>query len=336
MEFHQSKHFSAPMIEIENVLPDIGKNAIIGSLYKGLTDRPKRISSMFFYDATGSQLFKEIAQLPEYYPTRTEIKLLHRVFGRMGAAIQDMDIVEIGSGDCSKISILLDAIPKEHLKSVRYLPVDVSRPVIEESAAILVKKYPGLHVYGFVADFINQLHVIPKVRKRLLCFLGSTLGNLTPEQARDFFAKIGNMMQPDDIFLLGADRVKPVPILEKAYNDSQNVTARFNLNILNVVNNLTGANFGPDRFKHVAFYNTAFSRIEMHLEALEDMVVSSPRFPRDIRLVRGERIHTENSHKFTTEMLENLSLESGLHIKSSLSDEKHWFSLVQFNKVPSC
>jgi len=332
MDFHQKHTFSAPMITIENTLPAIGKETIIKSIYTGLTSIPKQISSIFFYNAVGSRLFEEITQLPEYYLTRTEIILLKKIFGQMGSILTDVDIVEIGSGGCSKISILLDAIPEYHRETIRYIPVDVSLPAIKESADFLVKQYPGLYIHGFVADFLKQLHVIPKGKKRLICFLGSTLGNLTRDQSKQFFSNIGDIIQPDDIFLLGIDMVKSKQILENAYNDNQGVTVAFNRNILNVINNLTGSDFKPEIFKHIVFYNEAFSRIEMHLEAMNYMLISSTQFPQDISICKGEMIHTENSQKFTKDMITDLTETSGLKIKSMISDKNNWFSLIQLIK----
>jgi len=332
MDFKQTKPYSAPMIIVENTLPNIGKDTIIQSIYNGLTSTPKYISSMYFYDAIGSKLFEQITKLPEYYLTRTEMKLLKKIFGQIGETLHNTDIVEIGSGDCSKISILLDAIPEYLRETIRYIPIDVSRPAIKESADMLVKRYPGLRIHGFVANFLKQLHIIPQGKKRFICFLGSTLGNLTRIQSRRFLTGIGNIMEPDDILLLGVDMVKSKGILENAYNDSQDVTAAFNRNILNVVNNLAGSDFDPAMFKHIAYYNETFSRIEMHLQAVTEMVISSPQFPQEIILHQGEMVHTENSHKFTLDIINKLAEASGLKIKKLISDENEWFSLIMLNK----
>ncbi len=318
---------------VESCLPSIGGDTIARTILSGLSASPPRISSMFFYDAAGSKLFEEITRLPEYYPARTEKMLLAQAADSLGRELRDIDIVEIGSGDCSKISIILNAIPARNLTEIKYVPVDISQSAIEESAATLVSRFPGLRIHGVVADFLTQLDRIPKGHKRLFCFLGGTLGNLDHADARLFFDILRSCMQPHDLLLLGVDMVKPADILEAAYNDSSGVTAAFNRNILNVVNKLTGCNFDPLAFEHIAFFNGAFSRIEMHLRALRDMVISSARHSHKSALTKGEMIHTENSYKFTRESLEELLLPAGLRITRTMTDDNGWFSLFSIRKA---
>jgi L-histidine N-alpha-methyltransferase len=318
---------------VDNFLRKLGRDAVVQSIADGLTARRKHISSLYFYDEVGSKLFEEITRLREYYVARTEKKLLGQAALHLGKQLKDIDIVELGSGDCSKISILLAAVPAHFLPSVRYIPVDVSESVVEESVAILMTTFPGMSIHGVVADFMKQLDLIPKGERRLLCFLGSTIGNLTQQDAFDFFRLLGQAMQPGDRLLLGADMVKQKDVLELAYNDSEGVTAAFNLNILNVVNRIANTNFRPETFKHVAFYNDQLSRIEMHLEAMEDVTIYIPSVKDNISLKRGERIHTENSHKFTQARIGELASAAGLEIQRLFSDEKKWFSLVQLIKA---
>ena len=332
MSVKEATLYTDTLIKIDNFLPEIDNKAVIDSIYSDLTSTPKSISSIYFYDVIGSKLFEEITRLPEYYLTRTERVLLNKISMDIGEKLRDVDIVEFGSGDCSKISILLDAIPEYQMESIHYIPVDVSEPVIEESAGILVNKFPGLSIHGVVVDFLKQLPLISNGNKRLFCFLGSTLGNLTQRESLRFFSNLGEIMKPGDMFLLGVDMVKPKDILERAYNDSQNVTAEFNRNILNVINNLTGANFNTNTFKHVAFFNEQDSRIEMHLQAKYDMEITSPKFPQNIIIEKDEMIHTENSHKYTLEALQNLAKASGLMIENTISDNNNWFSLHQLYK----
>jgi L-histidine N-alpha-methyltransferase len=313
---------------VDNFLKKIGSDAVVNNITKGLTSHEKYISCIYFYDAVGSKLFQQITRLPEYYPSRIEKKLLSEAAFYVRNQIKDIDIVELGSGDCSKISILLEAVPSHLLQSVRYIPVDVSQSVVEESAAILVSAFPGMSIHGVVADFVKQLDLIPRGLKRFFCFLGSTIGNLSRKDAIEFFRILGRTMHTGDMLLLGADMVKPTDILENAYNDSQGVTAKFNLNILNVVNHLAHTDFCPDKFEHIAFYNQAFSRIEMHLKAKADMKVESPLIKEKIIIKKGETIHTENSHKFTHEYIEKFVQAAGLEIQHVFSDEARWFSLV--------
>jgi L-histidine N-alpha-methyltransferase len=318
---------------VDNFLLKLGRDAVVQSIAAGLTARKKHISCIYFYDTVGSKLFERITRLPEYYLARTEKSLLSEAALRISRELRNVDIVELGSGDCSKISILLEAVPSRVLPSVRYIPVDVSQSVIEESVAILVSTFPGMSIHGVVADFMKQLDLIPKGLKRFFCFLGSTVGNISEGDAIGFFRVLGGAMRAGDMLLLGADMVKSKGVLEKAYNDSEGVTAQFNRNILNVVNDIASTNFHPEAFEHVAFYNEEQSRIEMHLKAKEDQEVSSPFFAERITITKGESIHTENSHKFTHEYIEDFARAAGLEIQHIFSDRKKWFSLVLLAKT---
>jgi L-histidine N-alpha-methyltransferase len=319
-------------VTVDNFLLKIGTDAVIQNIAEGLTCREKYISCIYFYDAAGSKLFEKITRLPEYYLSRTEKSLLSQAAFHICNKLKDIDIVELGSGDCSKISILLEAIPSRFLRSVRYIPVDVSQSVVEESAAILVSTFPGMSIHGVVADFMKQLDLIPKGLTRFFCFLGSTIGNLSKRDTIEFFHNLGKAMRTGDMLLLGADMVKSIDVLERAYNDSAGVTAEFNLNILNVVNDIANTNFNPEAFEHVAFYNEEFSRIEMHLKAKKDLEVASPFIEGKIIIRKGETIHTENSHKFTPERIKDLASTAGLEIQHIFTDEKKWFSLILMAK----
>ncbi len=304
----------------------------IAKILEGLTSERKSISSKYFYDEIGSKLFEEITRLPEYYLTRTEKSILEDASFQIANELRNIDIIELGSGDSSKISIFLDHVPAENMESVCYLPVDVNQSVIENSAKLLAIKYPGLKIHGVVADFETQLDLIPAEAKRLICFFGSTIGNLSRIEALKFFSGLGKAMHPGDMVLLGVDMVKDGGVLDKAYNDSKNVTAAFNRNILNTVNKIAGTNFDPDLFSHVAFYDDESSCIEMHLRAKRDMEVSCRYLNDPIVIKEGETIHTENSHKFTGKHIDDLACAARLNIKHIFADEKKWFSLVQFLK----
>lgn len=319
-------------VTVDNFLLKLGRDTVVENIAEGLTCSKKNISCIYFYDAVGSKLFEKITQLPEYYPARTEKSLLVDAASYICDKLKDIDIVELGSGDCSKISILLEAIPSHHLQSLRYIPVDVSESVVQESSAILVSTFPEMSIHGVVADFMKQLDLIPRGSKRFFCFLGSTIGNLSKEDAIAFLQNLSEAMQPGDTLLLGADMVKSKDVLEKAYNDSAGVTAEFNLNILNVVNNIAKTNFRPELFEHVAFYNEELSRIEMHLKAKEDMEIESPIINETISIRKGETIHTENSHKFTYTHIDNFASAAGLEIQHIFSDENNWFSLILLTK----
>ena len=287
---------------------------------------------MYFYDEKGSKLFEKITELPEYYLTRTEMPLIKKAATYLKDSITDVNIIEFGSGDCTKISILLDEIPEEKRQTVCYIPFDVSDSAVKESCDILVQKYDGIRIHGIVADFMNQLDVIANKTNKILCFLGSTIGNFSIDQSIDFLKDLQSIMQPGDRLLIGFDMVKNKTIVEKAYNDTQQITEQFNKNILKVINKIVDTNFEPNSFEHIAFFNKDQSRIEMHLKAMKTQEVRSPRFPQSIMVEKGETIHTENSHKFTPDQIKNLAEKADLQIETQFTDEKNWFSLVIFTK----
>jgi len=335
MHFHEGADFHHPMININNYLPAIGKDEIIQNILTGLFCDNKHISSIYFYDEAGSNLFEEITRLPEYYIPCTEKPLIREAATRLKETLKNVDIIELGSGDCSKISIFLELVPKEHLHSIRYIPVDISHSAIMETVDILPHTFPGLKIYGILADFVKQVDLIPNVDRHIFCLFGSTIGNLTREQGIRFCSEVSNILRPDDVFLLGMDMVKDRDILFKAYNDSRNVTARFNKNILNVVNNLIETSFDPEEFEHIAFFNEDQARIEMHLKAMKNMETTSPYSEKKISMKKGETIHTENSHKFTIQHIRELEKAAGFKARNIYTDKNNWFSLVEFIKSES-
>lgn len=333
MNFVEDVLVERKKIQIQNKLPHIGQEEIIARIIEGLNQQNKYISSIFFYDKLGSQLFEDITSLPEYYPTRTEKEILQKSALENTKDLYRTDIIELGSGDCSKISILLENMTDEQLLSCRYVPVDISLSAIKDSASILSERFPTLEIQGIVADFIHQLDFLPSNKKRLFCFFGSTLGNFKRAEGLKFLSILSCLMNPGDALLLGLDRVKDVSVLEKAYNDNKGVTAAFNLNILNVVNALIGSNFQIQNFEHFAFYNKKLERIEMHLKATKDMEITCPYLSYPIKIVKGETIHTENSHKYSENHIQEISSSSNLLLQSNYSDEKNWFSLLRYIKL---
>ena len=277
-------------------------------------------------------MFNEITKLPEYYLTRSEIEILNKIAPTIKDKFKEKDIIEFGSGDCKKISIILEHIEKNHYDTLCYIPIDISPDAVKGSADILINKYPGIKIHGIVADFLTQLEVIPKDKKKIFCFLGSTIGNLSTDKAKDFLKKLSLIMQKDDTLLLGFDMVKEKQILEEAYNDSSKITEKFNKNILNVINTHIGSDFNPDSFEHIAFYNEEQSRIEMHLRSKKDIKIICPTINDCIYIKKGEMIHTENSYKYTIDDIKDFSRHSGLEIQNIYTDKNKWFSLVQFIK----
>jgi L-histidine N-alpha-methyltransferase len=319
-------------VEIVNVLSEIGLEKTKEEILFGLQRDNKYIASKFFYNDKGSALFEEITQLKEYYPTRTEIDILKSIAPMLMKDLRETAIVELGSGDCSKIRILLDEISEANRSTINYIPVDVSVTAIENSVDELIAHYPELNIHGFVADFSNQLHVLPVKNKKLICFFGSTIGNLEAEQAKQMIQNISAIMNKGDKLLLGMDFVKSVDVLYAAYNDGLGVTAKFNKNILLSVNEIIQSNFNPAQFDHRAFFNKEKSRVEMHLIALCDMEIQVLKKNVIIQLKKGESIHTENSYKYTNAHISKLAEFSGLALNKVHSDKKEWFGLVEFIK----
>ncbi|HMA76494.1 MAG TPA: L-histidine N(alpha)-methyltransferase [Candidatus Krumholzibacteriaceae bacterium] len=320
--------YAGSRIEIKNLLGQSSRENDLRDIIRGLRGDRKKISSVFFYDELGSRLFERITALPEYYLYNTERKILREISPEISGSFDRIDIVEIGSGDCSKISILIGSIPESRRASIRYVPVDISCSALKESADIISERFPLIEFYGLAADFLSQIDRIPDSSGRFFCFFGSTIGNLNKDQALAYLTDLQGVMNSGDNLLLGVDMLKDRKILERAYNDSEGVTAEFNRNILNVVNKKAGTDFDPKRFQHVAFFSDEHSRIEMHLEALEDMEIRTPHLDKSIPIEKGERVHTENSHKFSRQQIVTIIESAGLRIKRIYNDSRKWYSLI--------
>ncbi|MDA3860163.1 MAG: L-histidine N(alpha)-methyltransferase [Melioribacteraceae bacterium] len=317
---------------LENHLPQLGIEKVEDEILKGLKENPKYISPKFFYDPRGSELFEEITELDEYYPTRTEKSIIQTIGQKLDLDFSNMSIIELGSGDASKIRLLISQIPENDLAGIKYYPIDISQSAIEKSSEILAEEFPSIVINGIVADYIHQKSWVPESGNRLFCFFGSTIGNMNISEIEEFLKLIGSEMESGDCLLLGMDMVKDIEVLEKAYNDSKYITAKFNLNILNVVNNLVGTNFNSADFEHLAFYDREKERIEMHLKAKNDMIITSNSGKDGIYIKTGETIHTENSHKFSEESISKFGSWAGLNVEKILTDDNHWFSLVHYRK----
>jgi len=317
---------------LENHLPKLGIEKVESEIFTGLKAIPKYISPKYFYDEMGSELFEEITELDEYYPTKTEKGILVTIASKLNLDYSNLSLIELGSGDASKIRLLINQIPKEKLSSIKYYPIDISQSAIEKSSKILASEFSSISIRGIVADFIHQKSWVPKSNNRLFCFFGSTIGNMTISETKEFLKLLGSEMGKGDSLLLGMDMVKDLNVLVKAYNDEKNITAQFNKNILNVVNKLVGLNFNADEFEHLAFYNKDKERIEMHLKAKKDMIIKTKNLSDKIFIRKGETIHTENSHKFTKESIEKFGFWAKLKVEKVLTDKNNWFSLIHFRK----
>jgi len=289
----------------------------------GLAARPRRIAPKFFYDRRGSQLFDAICELPEYYPTRTEMAILESCAGEIAAlAGRDCTLIELGSGASKKVRLLL-----ERLRPRRYLGVDISREFLLESVQRLAGDYPWLEVHAACADFAQDFDLPDDAgtAPRLAFFPGSTVGNFEPHEARAFLQRIRRLVQPDGALLIGVDLKKDPQVLARAYNDSVGVTAAFNLNLLERLRAELGAELDPRGFRHRAFYDAARGRIEMHLVSrrAQEIRVLGRRF----RFEPGETIHTENSYKYSVEEFHALARGAGLRPQRVWLDPRRLFSV---------
>ena len=301
-------------------------------LRRGLTTIPRSLPSKYFYDARGSSLFESITRLPEYYPTRTERRLLEESAAEIATLTGAEELVELGAGAATKTRLLLDAMQAtEQLRL--YVPLDVSAAEVRRVAEELAHEYPRLQVHGIVADFVHHMSSIPPGDPRLVILLGSTIGNFPPDQATRLLQDLSEQMSPGDYFLLGADLVKDSAVLESAYNDSAGVTAEFNLNILRVVNSVTGADFDPAAFSHRALYDSQHNRIEMYVVADRAQRVELPKLSLSLELDQGEAIRTEISCKYDRASVEAMLRQSGFELDRWFSDPRQYFALALARKV---
>jgi L-histidine Nalpha-methyltransferase len=294
---------------------------------RGLLGRPRTLPSKYFYDDVGSALFERITDLPEYYPTRAEHALLLRVADDLVRSLDVVEVAELGAGSSRKTRVLLDAMARAD-RLERIVLLDVNAAMLSASQRELARRYPGTTVRTVRGDFLD-LGQLGHAPRRLLLFLGSTIGNLEPEEARAFLRRAGGVLGPSDAFLVGFDLVKEVAVLESAYNDAQGVTAEFNRNILRVVNAGLGGDFVPDAFDHVAFFDARNSWIEMRLRAREACRVRLPGAELDFRLAPGDEIRTEISCKYTRDSVEALVDGSGLHLTQWHTDGLFALGLLQ-------
>jgi L-histidine N-alpha-methyltransferase len=264
----------------------------------GLGTAPKSIPPVWFYDEEGSRLFEEITRLPEYYPTRAERELLRRHAPAVAELAGADTLVELGAGACDKTRLLLDAMSARGPLR-RYLPFDVSDEFLRAAAVGLLDDYATLEVRAVVGDFHRHLDRIPAGGRRLVAFLGGTIGNLTPAQRRQFLRDLGMTMGDGDHLLLGADLVKDPARIVAAYDDGAGVTAEFNRNVLRVLNHQLGADFRPERFEHVARWNAEEEWIEMRLRSSVDQTVAITDLGMTVEFATGEDLLTEISAKFT-------------------------------------
>ncbi|MEV6359468.1 L-histidine N(alpha)-methyltransferase [Nocardia asteroides] len=317
---------TAPLLDIHLTDDDLTA-ALRADAVAGLTAEPKTLPPKWFYDARGSELFERITELPEYYPTRTERALLERVVGEIAAAARPEVLVELGSGSAAKTRLLLDALTAEgSLKT--YVPQDVSASALRGAAAEVAAEYPQLAVHGVVSDFTDTLHNLPRGGRRMIAFLGGTIGNLVPAERAEFLAGINEVLEPGELLLLGAGLVIDPAVLVPAYDDAAGVTAEFNRNVLHVLNHRLGADFEPAKFEHVALWDAANEWIEMRLRATEAMTATVADLDLTVRFAAGEEMRTEISAKFRPEGLRAELDAAGFTTARTWTDPDDRFVLV--------
>ena len=292
----------------------------------GLAALPKELPPKWFYDEEGSRLFEEITRLPEYYPTRRERTILAEQAEAVALLTGADTLVELGSGTSEKTRLLLAALGGAGTLR-RFVPFDVSEATLRSAAAAVAAEYPGVEVHAVVGDFEHHLATIPGGGRRLVAFLGGTIGNLEPKLRADFLAALSGGMEPGDALLLGTDLVKDERRLLAAYDDARGVTAAFNRNVLHVVNKELHADFAPDRFAHVVRYDSDAEWVEMWLRADGDEVVRVADVGLTARFAPGEAMRTEISAKFRRPVVEDELAAAGLVLARWWTDADGDFAL---------
>jgi L-histidine N-alpha-methyltransferase len=318
-----------PLAKAFPVLPEAAHTPLGSDVYRGLTAIPKRLSPWLFYDQRGSQLFEQITQLPEYYLTRTERGIFADHADDIIAAASGgkrLTLLELGAGTASKTGLLLQAAVRKQ-KAVTYHAIDVSESALSEAQSTIQSSMPEVKVETRVGDYTEGLGEIESAGRRLVLYIGSSIGNFEPTDAAQLLTGLRRQLSKGDKLLLGVDHVKDRTTLRLAYDDAAGVTAAFNLNLLTRINRELGGNFNLRRFRHRVLWNHERSRMEMHLESLLAQQVSIPALELEIRLQRGETIHTENSYKFTADSVTELMERGGFAVEKQWTDRKAWFGV---------
>lgn len=320
--------FTAPATFSDPPLLDLHPEPsdFLGEVIAGLSAEAKTLPYKYFYDARGSALFDRICELEEYYPTRTEMSIMESSIGEISAALgPQILLIEFGSGSSLKTRILLDHLDRP----VAYVPIDISCEHLMRTARELQSAYPRIEILPLCADYTSEYRLpAPSraFRQRVVYFPGSTIGNFKPAMARVFLKQVASVVGDGGGLLLGFDLEKDVAVLEAAYNDSQGVTAEFNLNLLRRINRELGADFDLEGFEHRALYNPQRSRIELFLISRRAQTVHLAGHTFDF--AAGERIHTENSHKYTVDAMRGLAADAGFEIDRLWTDPKQYFGIA--------
>jgi len=298
-----------------------------------LNQKEKSINPKFFYDIKGSTIFDKICELPEYYLTRTETELLKKIGSDLTKFIsKEIRLVELGSGSAVKTRLLLDILTKIQNK-IEYFPIDIS-DILQESSQKLLEDYENLSITGIIDSYEGGLEFIEQFdnKPNLIVFLGSSFGNFTPELGFEFLHRISSIMKKNDLFFIGLDLVKDKKVLEKAYDDSEGVTATFNLNLLSRINYELNADFDLSRFVHHAIYNEKKQRIEMYLRSLEKQTVEIKKANLLIDIEKDELIHTEHSHKYSIPQIKDILFRAGFKLENIWQNSNKPYALILASK----
>ena len=317
-------------------------NEFAKDVEKGLNDKQKHISPKFFYDKKGSRLFEEICMQPEYYLNRIESQILKNSVDEILKIIggQEISVIELGNGNSLKTRILLGPFLTK-LKIVTYFPIDVSLKMLKKSIRDLFREYANLQIYGICSDYVSglvKINAFMKLKreipnKKFIIFLGSSIGNFDPKDAIDFLHSIARYVLKEDLLLIGIDLEKDKSILDRAYNDKNGITAKFNFNVLARINRELEGEFNISNFEHRSFYNIHKHRIEMHLESKLDQQVRIGAIGKKFYFKKGEKIHTENSYKYSLRRLNKLVKKAGLQVIRNFTDPEEQYTLLLLKKV---
>jgi L-histidine N-alpha-methyltransferase len=315
-------------VRIHSLLSEQGERRLADDVLDGLTRPFKEIAPKHFYDARGSELFEQICELPEYYPTRAEREILETRAPEIAEHTGAAELVELGSGSAEKARILLDAMAQTGALA-RYVPLDVSEQALRQAAADLVAEYEDLEVDGVVADFERHLNRVPEPNDgaRIVALLGGTIGNFPPGSRRRLLREMRGLLGPADRLLIGTDLVKDPTTLQAAYDDSAGITAEFNRNVLHVINRELAADFDPAAFDHVAFFDAKQEWIEMRLRARDAQTVHVAQLGLQVEFEAGEELRTEISAKFTRQRVESDFRAAGLELERWYTDGEQRFAL---------
>lgn len=317
-----SKHLSRTMGPLPAPIPSIA-----GEVLDGLSRKPKSLPPKLLYDARGSSLFEQITCLPEYYPTRTEAAILaayaNEICDWLG---RNVSVGELGAGTATKTRILLRSLLQRQLR-VDYFPLDVSSTALQAAKEEVEKELPTVNVHPQVGDFADLRFLERQMPPRLVLYIGSSIGNLEDDEATALLQNIASKLSRGDQLLLGADLMKDRAVMRAAYNDSAGITEAFNKNLLVRINRELNANFEPDAFQHLSFWNETASRMELHLESTCAQSVKVQALDTTLQFWEGERIHTENSYKYTLEHLEDLLQRGGFKMEHTWTDSNSWFAV---------